>query len=109
MNFQLHDARLVAGESEAQADIAVSRNMLHRVEGLSDTLHRMVSAVRPDGGIVCIAAFRQVSDLDGKGQAQFVNAVRERSGEDNSEPCSPGRTSPWPSSTCRPSTPCAPT
>lgn len=83
LNLYQHDMRLVATGASALADLVVSRNMLHRVEGLTDALYKLVSAAKPNGGMVCVAAFRQVSDLDPKGQAAFVAAVRERKGEEN--------------------------
>lgn len=80
MTLHHHDARLVARETDCLADLVVSRNMLHRLDGLGDALTRMVSAARPRGGMACITAFRQVSDLGPAGQAAFVAAVRERRG-----------------------------
>lgn len=85
LNLHRHDMRLVAGGASRLADLVVSRNMLHRVEGLSDALYKLVSAAKPNGGMVCLAAFRQVSDLNPKGQAAFVSAVRARSGYENLE------------------------
>jgi SAM-dependent methyltransferase len=77
VRFLQGDVRDSLDIAEHPVDAIVSRRMIHRVEGLTDVLSRMIASVEPAGGIVLNYSFRRPTDE--LGQSAFIRACDLRS------------------------------
>lgn len=59
-------------------DMVISKDVLHRVDNVAETLLAFTQTVKENGGIVCAVSFLSLEDFDLRGLQQFAKGIRER-------------------------------
>lgn len=74
----LHDMRTVHQVAPTQADLVISRNMMHRLPDPFQALLAMAYMAKEQGGMVFVTCFLRIGDQTLEGQQRFLTNVASK-------------------------------